>query len=188
MSQIQQSPNALSEEDRFYCAIGRFIFEFSQLEYSIRHYVANAISLREQYFNSIMTHDFALLCNIARSVFSQQLSAAQAQNLKKLLSNCLSLNDDRNKVAHGLWVISRDGGRLHYVSRGKFEASSYFHEVDGLIRKADFARDLRFELERILFATPEFATTRTRKGMGRVPPTKAERPSPRAPARRQTST
>jgi hypothetical protein len=74
--------------------------------------------------------------------------------LEKLINDCKTLNADRVRVAHGLWVIGRGGGRLDNVSRQKLEAASYFQEADGLAGKADLANSLRFELERIIFYTP----------------------------------
>ena len=63
----QDAIRHLNEDEAFYSAIGRFIFQFSQLEYSIKTSVAQAIRLPDQYFDAIMTQDFALLCTTARS-------------------------------------------------------------------------------------------------------------------------
>jgi hypothetical protein len=42
MDHHKQSVNKFTAEDRFFSAIGRFIFEFSQLEYTLKHHVARA--------------------------------------------------------------------------------------------------------------------------------------------------
>jgi hypothetical protein len=71
MDHHQRSVNKFTSDDRFFSAIGRFIFEFSQLEYTLKHYIAEAIDLRDEHFNPIMTQDFAMLCKIAETVLLQ---------------------------------------------------------------------------------------------------------------------
>ncbi len=64
----KRSVNKFTSEDRWFNAIGRFIFEFSQLEAILKYYVAQAINLQDRHFNSIMTQDFSILCTIAETV------------------------------------------------------------------------------------------------------------------------
>jgi hypothetical protein len=40
--------SAEADAERTYRAIGRFVFEFSQVEYTIRHYLASEIGLKEE--------------------------------------------------------------------------------------------------------------------------------------------
>jgi len=52
------------EQDRVYREIGRFIFEFSQLEYTLRHHVADMARIDDQYFDIVTSaFDFAKLCS-----------------------------------------------------------------------------------------------------------------------------
>src|SRR5690242_4060138 len=121
---IEHHPKAVNKftsDDRWFSAIGRFIFEFSQLEYTLKHYVAEKVGLDDVHFNSIMTHDFAILCNIAEVVLPQEPKRpdwhfpdapdtprknkvkkdyqteriARAKKLKRLINGCRKLNDDR---------------------------------------------------------------------------------------------
>jgi hypothetical protein len=47
--------------------IGRFIFEFSQLEFSIRAVLVSRLGLKEEHFNIVTgAYDFTKLCNVAR--------------------------------------------------------------------------------------------------------------------------
>jgi hypothetical protein len=46
-------PDQTSTE-KTYPAIGRFIFEFSQVEYAIRHYLAEEIRLDEEHFSAVV--------------------------------------------------------------------------------------------------------------------------------------
>ena len=53
-----------------YRAIGRFIFQFSQAEYTIRHHLAQEIGLDEAHFSAVVeSYDAVLLCNVAKAVF-----------------------------------------------------------------------------------------------------------------------
>src|SRR5262245_24165138 len=47
-------------------AIGRFIYEFSQLEFAIRALVAEKAGVGDEHFSAIMVHDVALLFNAAK--------------------------------------------------------------------------------------------------------------------------
>ncbi len=51
-----------SDPEETYHAIGRFIFEFSQLEFCLRFHTGTEAGVESQHFNAIMTQDFALLC------------------------------------------------------------------------------------------------------------------------------
>ena len=44
-------------DDKWFDAIGRFIFEFSRLEYTLRQYVAREIGLHDQHFVAIASHE-----------------------------------------------------------------------------------------------------------------------------------
>ena len=68
----KRSVNKFTSEDRWFSAIGRFIFEFSQLEATLKYYVAHAINLQDRHFNSIMTQDFSMLCTIAETVLLRE--------------------------------------------------------------------------------------------------------------------
>ena len=58
--------SARVDAEKTYRAIGRFVFEFSQVEYTIRHYLASEIDLKEEYFTAVMeSYDVALLCAVA---------------------------------------------------------------------------------------------------------------------------
>jgi hypothetical protein len=69
--------------EQTYRAIGRFIFEFSQLEYSIRHHVSEEISLREEYFSAIVeSYDVGVLTSVAKAVFTKSRDEEGAERIK----------------------------------------------------------------------------------------------------------
>jgi hypothetical protein len=144
----------LGEGERLYSAIGRFIVEFSKLEHELKMHVAGAIGLPDEHFVAIMTQDFASLCTVAQTVLSPIVS--KADNLKAWISKCRSLNDDRVRVVHGLWIVGFDGeghGLIH-VPRQKLEYTGHFRDVDDLARKADLAKTLGEELREVILDTP----------------------------------
>src|SRR5260221_10296229 len=104
--------------EKTYRAIGRFIFEFSQAEYAIRYYLAEEIKLDEKHFSAVIeSYDVGLLCTVAIKVFKQSRNAQSAERIEKLVKRFRALSDERNRVAHGLWVPSKEGGTVHYVPR-----------------------------------------------------------------------
>jgi hypothetical protein len=63
-----------TEAERTYKAIGRFIYEFSQVEYTIRYYLAERIGLHEEYFSAVIeSYDVALLIAVAKQVFKKSI-------------------------------------------------------------------------------------------------------------------
>jgi hypothetical protein len=94
--------------EKTYRAVGRFIFEFSQAEYTIRHYLAQEIGLDEEHFSALVeSYDVALLCTVAKEVFNKSRANTNAAGIKDLINNFRALNDNRNRVVHGLWCRSR---------------------------------------------------------------------------------
>jgi hypothetical protein len=180
MSRHKRAVNKFTSEDRWFSAIGRFIFEFSQLEYTLKHHIAEAVGLNEAHVSSIMTHDFAMLCNIADAILLQESKVPdgywdglkdtnmprgnrvkkdyqveiteRADKLKKLIKECKQLNDDRVRVVHGLWYVGGDRVALYHVSRQKLKHSTYFQQADDLASKADTACRLRNEIPNVLYS------------------------------------
>ncbi|HEY8008695.1 MAG TPA: hypothetical protein VIE66_18325 [Methylocella sp.] len=131
-----------------YHAIGRFIFEFSQAEYTIRHYLAEEIRLDEAYFSAVIeTYDVGLLCSVAKEVFDKTRANENAQKIKDLINKFHELNVIRNRVAHGLWVPFKDGGMVHHVPRNNPKSRMGANQAAALEKFADDARSLRADLE-----------------------------------------
>ena len=104
--------------DKTYRAIGRFIFVFSQVEYTIRHHLAEAIELKEDFFTPVIeSYDVAVLCTVAKEVFAKKRSVEIFARIKKEIDRFLEINAVRNRVAHGLWNPSDDGGTVSHVPR-----------------------------------------------------------------------
>ena len=142
------SETAPNPEEKAYRAIGRFIFEFSQVEYTIRHYLAAEIGLKEEHFTPVVeSYDAAVLCTVTREVFAKRRPAEFAARIKKGIDHFLQLNDDRKRVAHGPWVPSKEGGTVHYVARNRLKAGRLENQAEVLEKRADELIALRAELE-----------------------------------------
>jgi hypothetical protein len=104
MDHHQRSVRKFTAEDKFFSAIGRFFFEFSQLERELKNQVAERIGLNEQYQDSIITHDFSMLCTIAESVLIQPLPS----------------DDPRAKVPE--WVKNAEDSPARQAFRNEYKA------------------------------------------------------------------
>jgi hypothetical protein len=134
--------------DKTYRAIGRFIFEFSQAEYTIRHYLAEEIRLDEKYFAPVVeSYDVGVLCTVAKQVFLSTRDGKNAARIKMLINKFLKMSHERNRVAHGLWVPFKDGGTVHHVPRGDLKPARFSEQADGLEEGADELREMRAQLE-----------------------------------------
>jgi hypothetical protein len=136
------------ESEETYLAIGRFMFEFSQLEMSLRHNIALEAGVKDRYFNAVMTHDFALLCTIAQELLGHSWeSEEQSARLVAIIKECRKLNDVRVRVAHGLWVPYRAGGTVHHVSRSSLKPQMSSDQSQELEGKAQAINQLRSKFE-----------------------------------------
>lgn len=175
----EQAVKQVNDENKWFSAIGRFVFEFSQLEYTLKHHLAEAVGLEEAHFNSIMTHDFAMLCNIAEVVLLQEPKAPDWEwpkemitppkrvtrrkifqidmatrilKMKEIIKECRQLNDIRVRVVHGLWAVGGGSGHLYHVSRQTLQNKKYFEQADDLATKADIACRLRDEISKAIYS------------------------------------
>lgn len=143
----------MSEADRgasekTYRAIGRFIFEFSQVEYTLRDYLSQEIRLDDKHFSAVIeSYDAGLLCTVAERVFEKSLTGKRAEKIRKLINKFRELIYERNRVAHGLWVPFKDGGTLHHVPRGTLKWSMSANRAEALEKLADDACTLRADIE-----------------------------------------
>ena len=102
---IPMTATDVKTSEQTYRAIPRFIFEFSQAEFAIRHYLAQEIGLDETHFSAVAeSYDVGLLCTVAIEVFNKSRANTNAAAIKDLINNFRALNDNRNRVAHGLWI------------------------------------------------------------------------------------
>lgn len=143
----------ISSEEATYRAIGRFMFEFSQLEYAIRQYTALELGLKEEMSNVVMSHDVALLCTVASQVLAQRGNEKHKDELREIIKEVHALNMTRVKVAHGLWVPFMDGGTVHQQSRSSLKTKITAEQAHELEAEADRTNLVRDKFERWWWAT-----------------------------------
>jgi hypothetical protein len=140
-------------EEQTYRAIGRFMFEFSQAEYTIRYHLAEEIGLNEEHFAAVVeSYDVGLLCSVAKAVFTKSRTKEGAGCIKKLIGQFYEINEHRKRVAHGLWVPFKEGGAVHYVSRSNLKPIWSTNQAEELEKRADETCELRSKLENAFMA------------------------------------
>ena len=141
------------DSDETYVAIGKFIFEFSQAEYTIRVLLAKEMRLDDRLFSAVVeAYDVNVLVATAIAVFKITRSPNCASSIENLLNQFRRLNDTRNRVAHGLWVPFIEGGTVHHRSRQKALSISYREQRLELEARSDELRTLRSALEREFYS------------------------------------
>jgi hypothetical protein len=119
--------------------IGRFLVEFSQLEFTIRAALAGRLQLADGLFDIVTSpYDFSALCNVWCKLNILQYPERKKE-FEKLFSGLQKLNRQRVVVAHGMWTDEMDGLAARHVSRQTLEAE--FHsfknaELDGFADEA----------------------------------------------------
>jgi hypothetical protein len=150
---LRLAPDQIAAE-KTYRAIGRFIFEFSQAEYTIRYYLAEEIGLNEEHFVAVVeSYDIAVLCAVAIEVFGKSRANGNSAEIKDLINNFRELSQNRNRVAHGLWMPNKDGGTVRHVPRN-LNPRMNANQAAALEKLADEACSLRAELERAFQSHP----------------------------------
>ena len=134
--------------EKTYRAIGRFIFEFSQVEYTIRVYLAEELGLRDDYFRAVVqSYDVTQLCKVAKEVFFKSRGDMNATAINNLISKFMKLIEHRNSLAHGLWVPFEGGGTVHHVSRNNFKSNDDANQAEILEDLANQLSKLRGQLD-----------------------------------------
>ena len=102
-----------------------------------------------------------VLCSVAIEVFTKSRANNNAARIKGLIERFRRLNDDRKRVAHGLWVPFMEGGTVHYVSSSSLKPSRLGHQAEALEKRADDACALRAELEAAFAVDIEIGSLRS---------------------------
>ena len=123
-------------------AIGRFLSEFSQLDFTIRFVLAKRLGIGDEYFDIVTSpYDFAMLCNVTREVVTKQIPE-KAKDIEKIFNECHKLNEDRVRVAHGMWSLGEEGLVARHIQRRSLEPKYFFENRGELGKLADEAQRL----------------------------------------------
>jgi hypothetical protein len=137
------------DPEKTYRAIRRFVYEFSQTEYTIRYYLAEELDLKDAFFAPVLqSYDVALLCNVAKQIIKIS-SPEKAAEIENLINQFLKLNEERTRVAHGLWVPFFGGGMVQHVSRSNLQPKMYSSQAEVLEKHADELQRVRADLNAV---------------------------------------
>jgi|SRR5712671_1279043 len=134
--------------EKTYRAIGRFMFEFSQVEYAIRYYLAEEICLKEDYFSALMEScDVSMLISVAIEVFRKS-RGVEAETIWKLLNKFRRMNDEFLRIAP---FLSGALPQQHWMSRrrhltGGMERAAFEHSLRAVV---SCLRRKRFDSKRL---------------------------------------
>jgi len=133
--------------ERTYRAIGYFIFQFSQTEYSIRHCLGRETKLDERFVAAMLqTYDVGALCNVSKEIYKITRSPEEADEIATLINRFYKLNGERQRVAHGVWVPYFRGGMVQHVSRNSLKVVTHEDQAEVLEKWAEEASAIRTDL------------------------------------------
>ncbi|WP_315797665.1 hypothetical protein [Bradyrhizobium sp. SZCCHNRI3043] len=135
------------DRDRAYREIGRFVFEFSQLEYTLRYHVAELCRIPDENFEIATSGlDFAKLCS-ALLALADRRAGRKDHALKEPIARCHEINTIRLRVVHGLWVIGVGNNRVIHTSRHSMKSDVFFEKPGVLEGEADRCSQLRWDVD-----------------------------------------
>lgn len=146
----QAAPSmADTKEHELQRAIGRFVIEFSQLEFTLRAQIADRIDLIEPYFDAVLGWwDFSKLCQTLGALAEIDLAEhpVQLAARKKVISEVMRVNTERVRIVHSLWTLNASGWSARRVVAGKTKPEFHFQDIVTLYALSDRANKLIIEL------------------------------------------
>jgi hypothetical protein len=138
------------DKSDLYREIGRFVFEYSQLEAELRRIFRKKVSIDLEH-NDIMTaaFDFAKLVTaiLAASAIEEDRQDGKPDPvLEKLLKACHKVNEARVAVVHGRWSSTYGGDRVYQVARGSMKQQKMFEYEGDLDEHSDAVDKLRIDI------------------------------------------
>lgn len=139
---IEAVRKSMELRNRQFQGIGQFIYQFSQLQFSIRHVLHARLGLSADYFDIVTgPYDFVMLCNVTEKVSIVKYPAKEP-DIEKVFKECRKLNDSRVLVAHAMWTDNLEGLSAKSFSRSSLKTQTYDFKKDELERLADKAQEL----------------------------------------------
>ena len=134
------------KRDTMYREVGAFVFQFSQLEFTIRAKLSNALKLKKEQFEAVVgPYDFAVLCNVTKIILSQKYPEKKGK-VEEVFEKCRGLNTDRVRIVHGLWTVDHLGSRAWHIGRNNLKGQQFFADADALQRLTANAKRYMIEL------------------------------------------
>jgi len=123
-------------------AIGKFMCEFSQLEFTIRHVLHERLRLEEKLFDIVIgPYDFKMLCAVTQKVSCLKYPDRK-EAITKLFKEIYALNDKRVHLAHATLTDAPEGFSLRVFNRQKLDSSFVDYTIEDLRSFGDKAQSL----------------------------------------------
>jgi hypothetical protein len=75
------------------------------------------------------SYDFRTLCGVTLAAWKFHCpDPTTIQEIEKLISRCLAMNDTRVRIAHGTWYSNRSGLEALYMSRQSLQSRCHFRD------------------------------------------------------------
>ena len=136
--------------------IGRFIFEYSQLEFDLRQHFRRKIGFGRQFGDVMSTgFDFTRLCNALMAISAIEEGGQSDPVLVKHLKSSKKINDIRVAVVHGRWISSLGGGSVTKVSNHNMKRQRLLEKEGELDHWSDAVVKLRTDIADAIDAANE---------------------------------
>jgi hypothetical protein len=158
----EQSPLAFivqsndADRTKLYQEIGRFVFEYSQLEAALRRHFRRKVGYKRDFGDIMSTgFDFVKLCNAVVGLSAMENNGKPDPALEKLINECKRINEVRVSVVHGSWFSSLGEDRVVHVSRNNMKRYSIFEQAGDLDKHSVAMVKLREEIADAIFEADE---------------------------------
>jgi hypothetical protein len=136
--------------------IGRFIFEYSKLEFALRRHFRRKIGYKIDFDDVVSTgFDFAKLCNALTALTTAENGGKPDAALKPLLDECHRINAVRIAVVHGSWFSTLAEDRVVHVSRSSMKRQTLFRQAGDLDKHSDAMVKLRADIAQAIYDANE---------------------------------
>ena len=126
-----------------YAELGEFMVEFSQLEFSIRAVIGGYLKIPNDLINPILSeYQFVPLCRVWKLI-ENKFNPVKIDVTKKICSELLALNEQRVRIAHGLWTPGEGALEALHVAKSSGRVGTYFSEPGEL-------KSLTLECQRLM--------------------------------------
>lgn len=111
-----------------YAELGEFMVEFSQLEFSIRAVIGGYLKIPSDLVNPILSeYQFVSLCRVWK-LLKNKFHPDTIEGAKKTLSELLALNEQRVRIAHGLWTPGVETLEASHIAKSSGRVNTYYSE------------------------------------------------------------
>jgi hypothetical protein len=144
---------ANEDRDDLYRQIGRFVFEYSQLEFSLRRVLRRKMGVKLEYDHLMVAgFDFAKVCFAIKELSALEEGGTPDPSLAKVISGCLKINELRVAVVHGRWSSSLGGDGVVHVPRSSMKRTMMLDKEGDLDRYANAIEKLQEDLVEVVTA------------------------------------